>query len=51
MFDILQTPVADYSIPMRSLANWFPEERVIIKRDQIRELIIELAKKHNPDFT
>ncbi|XP_046553939.1 LOW QUALITY PROTEIN: sentrin-specific protease 6-like [Haliotis rubra] len=38
-------PIMDFSLPMKSLKNWFKDEIVLKKRDEIRDLILELKKK------
>ena len=45
-----QKPIRDYSIPMKALADWFPYERVRGKRGELKELILNLMRKHNPSI-
>ena len=39
----------DFSLPMKGLKNWFKDEVVLRKRDEIRELILDLAKRSQSD--
>ncbi len=45
-----QMPIVDYKIPIRGLAEWFPDEHVLAKRDDLKELILTLQKELNPDL-
>ncbi|KAK2179368.1 hypothetical protein NP493_494g02029 [Ridgeia piscesae] len=45
-----EKPIIDYSIPVKGLADWFPDDRVQKKRAELRELILELQTRLNPDL-
>ncbi|XP_076053442.1 uncharacterized protein LOC143032481 isoform X3 [Oratosquilla oratoria] len=44
-----EQPIKDYSFPIRSLHNWFPQEVVSSKREAIAKLIRRLMNEHNPN--
>ena len=46
----LQTPIADYTMPVRGLTQWFSEEQAYTKREQLRLLVMELKEQLNPDL-
>ncbi|XP_061195796.1 sentrin-specific protease 6-like isoform X2 [Saccostrea echinata] len=39
-----EDPIQDFSIPLKSLSDWFTEERVTAKRSEIRELVMSLKE-------
>ncbi|XP_041352228.1 sentrin-specific protease 6-like [Gigantopelta aegis] len=41
--------IMDFSLPMKGLKTWFKDEVVLRKRDEIRELILDLAKRTQTD--
>ena len=41
-------PIKDYTLPIRTLSQWFTKSEVENKRDYIAKLIRELAAKQNP---
>ncbi|XP_063067908.1 sentrin-specific protease 7b isoform X2 [Engraulis encrasicolus] len=43
----LQNPVVHFELPLR-LERWFPRQHVRQKREQIRELVLDLYKEHGP---
>ena len=43
----LQDPVKDYYLPMKNLVNWFPEDVVNRKREEIQKLLLRLLEKSN----
>ena len=47
----LQSPILDYHIPMKAQADWFPDARVRRKREELKNLILSLMRKFNPDLT
>lgn len=46
-----QDPVKDYTFPIRSLSEWFPQEVVRGKREAIAKLIANLMEQHNPNHS
>ena len=42
-----KAPIQDYSLPIRTLRSWFPEEEVRNKRQRIAQLIRQLAASQN----
>lgn len=43
----MQTPIEDFTLPIRSLQNWFPDEVVVGKREQVGKLIQQLMVEQN----
>lgn len=43
-------PIDDYHLPMKKLADWFPEEVVSRKREDIQKLLLDLMQKYNVDI-
>ncbi|XP_062605609.1 sentrin-specific protease 6-like [Saccostrea cucullata] len=39
-----EDPIQDFSIPLKSLSDWFSEERVTAKRSEIRDLVMRLKE-------
>lgn len=46
-----QDPIKDYTFPIRSLREWFPQEVVRGKREAIAKLIANLMEQHNPNHS
>jgi len=46
----LQKPIASFSLPIPSLVNWFPEAAVLKKRETLRQLVLSLQSRLNPDL-
>ena len=46
--DVFQSPLHDFTLPIRYLKDWFPESEVISKRRAIRRLIASLTGRLNP---
>ncbi|XP_052089832.1 sentrin-specific protease 6-like isoform X2 [Mytilus californianus] len=42
-----EDPIFNFSFPMKSLANWFTEERVTRKREEIKELVMTLKERYD----
>jgi len=42
-----KAPIQDYSLPIRTLRSWFPEDEVRNKRQRIAQLIRQLAASQN----
>ncbi|XP_063402611.1 sentrin-specific protease 6-like isoform X1 [Mytilus trossulus] len=42
-----EDPIFNFSFPMKSLANWFTEERVTRKREDIKELVMTLKERYD----
>ncbi|XP_066991207.2 uncharacterized protein [Anabrus simplex] len=42
-------PIKDYHLPMKILANWFSEDVVNHKREEIQKLLLDLMEKNNVD--
>jgi len=45
-FIIFQDPVQDFQTPMKGLEDWFSGPKIEGKREEIRDLVIELKEKH-----
>ncbi|KAJ9576151.1 hypothetical protein L9F63_006973, partial [Diploptera punctata] len=45
-----QDPIKDYNLPMKNLVNWFSEELVSRKREEIQKLLLRLLEKNNVDI-
>jgi hypothetical protein len=43
----LQDPIKDYYLPMKNLVNWFTEDVVNRKREDIQKLLLRLLEKSN----
>jgi hypothetical protein len=43
----MQDPIKDYYLPMRNLVNWFSEDVVNRKREEIQKLLLRLLEKNN----
>jgi len=43
----LQDPIKDYYLPMKNLVNWFSEDVVNRKREDIQKLLLRLLEKSN----
>jgi hypothetical protein len=43
----LQNPIKDYYLPMKNLVNWFSEDVVNRKREEIQKLLLRLLEKSN----
>jgi sentrin-specific protease 7 len=43
-------PIKDFTLPMRSLQNWFETIEVLRKRERIAKLIRDLMRKHDPTY-
>merc|ERR1712142_1164393 len=43
-----KAPIADYSLPITSIKEWFEKDEVEGKRNRIAKLIRDLAKEQNP---
>jgi hypothetical protein len=43
----LQEPIKDYYLPMKNLVNWFTEDVVNRKREEIQKLLLRLLEKSN----
>jgi hypothetical protein len=43
----LQDPIKDYYLPMKNLVNWFSEDVVNRKREEIQKLLLRLLEKSN----
>lgn len=43
----LQVPIKDYYLPMKNLVNWFSEDVVNRKREEIQKLLLRLLEKSN----
>jgi len=46
----LQNPITNFSFPFTSLAEWFPEGDVLKKREKLRQLVLNLQSRLNPDL-
>lgn len=46
-----EDPIKDYTFPIRSLREWFPQEVVRGKREAIAKLIANLMEQHNPNHS
>ena len=44
---LFQLPLKDYTFPIRTLVDWFPQDLVRGKREAIAELLKTLMKQHN----
>lgn len=44
--DLLQDPVQDFSTPIKGLHDWFTSQKIEGKREELRDLIIELKEKY-----
>ncbi|KAK8741248.1 hypothetical protein OTU49_002576, partial [Cherax quadricarinatus] len=44
-------PLKDYTFPIRTLTEWFPQEVVRGKREAIAKLIANLMEQHNPNHS
>ncbi|KAG0699699.1 Sentrin-specific protease 7 [Chionoecetes opilio] len=44
-----EDPIKDYTFPIRSLCEWFPQEVVRGKREAVAKLIANLMEQHNPN--
>lgn len=42
-------PIKDFRIPIKSQVNWFPQELVTRKREEIAKLLEELIKRNTPE--
>lgn len=51
IFNPFQDPIKDYTFPIRSLNEWFPQEVVRGKREAIAKLIANLMEQHNPNHS
>jgi sentrin-specific protease 7 len=47
--EFFKDPIKDFRIPIKSLVNWFHQDVVTRKREEIAKLIEELIKKTSPD--
>jgi hypothetical protein len=45
-----KSPVINFAFPFVSLLDWFPEELVLKKRDELRQLVLNLQHQLNPDL-
>ena len=43
-----QSPLHDFTLPIRYLKDWFPDSEAISKRRAIRRLIANLTRDLNP---
>lgn len=48
---LFQHPLKDYTFPIRTLAEWFPQDVVKGKREAIAKLIANLMEQHNPNHS
>jgi len=46
----LQQPIRNYAFPLVSLVNWFTEELILTKRESLRQLVLSLQRRLNPDL-
>ena len=44
----MQDPIKSWTLPMKQLQNWFPEQLVLHKRVAIQKMILAFQKKINP---
>lgn len=44
----LQTPIPSFHLPM-NLSDWFPQQRMKTKREEIRELILKIQAQQELD--
>ena len=42
---VLQCPIRDFTLPLRSLMNWFPTEEAKLMRESLTALIEELQEQ------
>jgi len=47
---VLQTPITNFSFPFAPLVDWFPEADVLKKREALRQLVLSLQSRLNPDL-
>ncbi|XP_054715336.1 sentrin-specific protease 6-like [Uloborus diversus] len=43
-----ENPIPYFGNPMPDLSNWFPENKIVKKRQEIKDLILTLQKKQSP---
>lgn len=48
VFDSTQNPLPSFHLPL-NLAEWFPQQRMKTKREEIRELILKLQTQQDLD--
>lgn len=44
-----KTPIPDFRVPIKSLNNWFHQDVVTRKREEIAKLLQELIKREHPE--
>lgn len=44
-----EDPIFNFTFPMKSLTNWFTEERVSKKREEIKDLVMKLKEKFDSE--
>ena len=47
---LLQKPITNFSFPFAPLIDWFPEADVLKKRETLRQLVLSLQSRLNPDL-
>jgi len=47
---VLQKPITNFAFPFAPLVNWFPEADVLKKRETLRQLVLSLQSRLNPDL-